>query len=179
MLEILKNGLESTVVKVENDNIIILRPGSVTVEQLEKVANVIIDKNVLKKVKSNEKVQSPGMKYRHYAPKTKCLLVYFKDENKQIEEIQTEIQNQKNKNKKVAVIGFLEHKSFFKNAQYFIDFGNVNCYNEVAHNIYSVIRKADNLNVDFIIIEGVPKEEIGLAIMNRLYRAVSGNILEK
>ena len=29
------------------------------------------------KVKEEDKVESPGMKYRHYAPETKCLLINY------------------------------------------------------------------------------------------------------
>ena len=169
-----QNGIESTVVKVEGNNIIILRPGSITKEQLEKISNVIVDQNILNQVNKNEKVLSPGMKYKHYAPNTKCILVYFENPNIQISEIKKIIDNNKN----ITIIGFSEHKDIFKNAKYFIDFGHSNCYNEIAKNIYSAIRKADSTNSDLIIIEGVQRKGIGLAIMNRLFRAASGNILE-
>ena len=167
------NGLESTVVKVEEDKIIILRPGSVTKEELEKIGTVIVDKNVLNAIKEDEKVLSPGMKYRHYAPSTKCKLVYFKDENVQINKIKKLIEQEK----QVAIIGFSEHINIFENAKFFIDFGSINCYNDVAKNMYSAIRQADSKNVDLIIIEGVSKKGIGLAIMNRLFRAVSGEYI--
>ena len=69
-------GIESTVVKVINNVPTILRPGYITEEDIKKaVGKVEISKNLFKKVNKNEKVESPGMKYRHYAPKTKCILV--------------------------------------------------------------------------------------------------------
>ena len=76
-------GVESTVVRVINDEVKILRPGKITKEDIEKVIiNVEIDKNVMSEIHGDEKVMSPGMKYRHYAPKTHCKLVYSKDYDK-------------------------------------------------------------------------------------------------
>lgn len=73
-------GLESTVVRVINGIPHILRPGKITAEQIKSVAgDVVIDEHVLGKLEINQKILSPGMKYRHYAPKAKCILVYSKD----------------------------------------------------------------------------------------------------
>ncbi len=63
-------GLESTVVSVKYNSITVLRPGRITVEQLKTaVDNVYIDNAVLNSVEKNAAVASPGMKYKHYAPK--------------------------------------------------------------------------------------------------------------
>jgi len=79
-----KIGLESTVVRVIDNNIHILRPGYITKEDLSKYGNVIVDKHILNKVEDNIDILSPGMKYKHYAPNTKCILVYSNDNNKLI-----------------------------------------------------------------------------------------------
>lgn len=60
------------------------------------IADVEIDKNVMGQISENEKVLSPGMKYRHYAPKTKCILVYGEDSERVIEKIK-EISTSHNK----------------------------------------------------------------------------------
>ena len=68
-------GIESTVVRVINDEVKILRPGKITREDIERIiSHVEIDKNVMGEIGVTEKVLSPGMKYRHYAPKTHCKL---------------------------------------------------------------------------------------------------------
>lgn len=75
-------GLESTVIRVVNQKIEILRPGKITLDELESVANEVeVNKNVFERV-IDKPVASPGMKYRHYAPNTKCILVYSKDKEK-------------------------------------------------------------------------------------------------
>ena len=105
-------GLESTVIKVDEENINILRPGKITKEQLKTVANQVkVDKNVLGQVKKDEVVSSPGMKYKHYAPNTKCVMVYSKNADKMIEKI-NEITEQ---NENVLVLAKGEHIDIFQN----------------------------------------------------------------
>ena len=62
-------GVESTVVKLTGeDSLVICRPGGITLEMLSSICgNVTIDPAVLSKF--DGKPISPGMKYRHYAPK--------------------------------------------------------------------------------------------------------------
>ena len=78
-------GLESTVVKVIDGVPRILRPGGITAEDIQKlVGKVSIDNHILNKVSDSEKVESPGMKHKHYAPKTKCVLVDIEDERERV-----------------------------------------------------------------------------------------------
>lgn len=49
---------------------------------------------------------------------------------------------------------------------------------EITKNIFSLLRKADKLNAELILIEGVEKEGLGLAIMNRLIRACAHEFIE-
>ena len=88
-------GVESTVIRVIENNIHILRPGKITKEDLETVAPVIVDSHVLGEIKENEKVLSPGMKYKHYAPDSKCLLIYSKYNNKFIDKVK-ELESKEN-----------------------------------------------------------------------------------
>lgn len=68
-------GLESTVVQVQGDCVRILRPGGITREMLEAVVGpVAMDSSVLEPV-GEAPVASPGMKYKHYAPKANLTLL--------------------------------------------------------------------------------------------------------
>jgi len=164
-----KIGLESTVVRVIDNNIHILRPGYITQEDLSKYANVIVDKHILNKIDDNIDILSPGMKYKHYAPNTKCILVYSEDNNKLISKIK-EIENQYNK---CLVITNDKNIKLFKNS---LSYGSTK--EDISHLIFKLLREADKMNVDMIIIEGVDQKDIGLAIMNRLLRACSYNYIE-
>lgn len=165
-------GVESTVVRVIDNIPHILRPGRITEEQIKKVAgDVIVDKHILGDLENNEPVLSPGMKYRHYAPNTKCLLVYSKENDILVDKIK-EISNQYENPLIVCHTSNVENYEI-KNI---IDMGQ--SLEEITQNIFTILRKVDNYNADIVIIEGVEKEGLGLAIMNRLIRACEHNYIE-
>lgn len=172
-----KIGLESTVVKVIDNIPTILRPGAVTPEQIQAVVgNVKIDSKVFEIVGKDDKVESPGMKYRHYAPKTKCKLIYSFDESKQINEINNLIMEYNND---VIVLGFEEHKAQINvQEDKFISLGKKKDLLEISSNIYSSLRKADKYNSQIILIEGLERKDLGIAIMNRLLRTCEYDYLE-
>lgn len=159
-------GLESTVVKVVHDKVKILRPGKISIDDLILHGfDVELDKNVFCKVNKNDKVMSPGMKYKHYAPSKKCLLIYSNDNKKFIDETK--------KYKNALVVCRSSNTKFFKNT---IDMGET--LKDISHNIFHILREVDKTNFDLVIIEGVKKEGLGIAIMNRLIRACSHNYIE-
>lgn len=164
-----KVGLESTVVKVIDDVPTILRPGFITKEDIEMVCGECkIIKEVLEKAVTT-KVESPGLLYKHYAPNCKCIVVYSDN----LVELRALIEE--NKTNKTLIIGSNKIKSIpcYK----FLNYGDN--YLEIAHNIFHLLREADSYNPDLIIIEGVKKDGLGLAIMNRLMRTCSFNYFEK
>lgn len=162
-----KIGLESTVVKVIDGIPTILRPGKITPEDIIRICGKVkVSDNLFKPATGI--VESPGMKYRHYAPTTKCILVFSPDNEKIITEIKNNLTN------KTCVIGSSTNKKHFKCD--YIDYGN--SLEEISHNIFTLLRQADKLNDDLIIIEGVKKEGLGIAIMNRLIRTCEYNYIE-
>ena len=165
-------GVESTVIRVKENKVHILRPGKITVEDIQKLGiDVVIEKQIMEECEPSEKVMSPGMKYRHYAPNTKCLLVYSKDNNKLVERINEEISLEKN----VLVLGKTSNLSKY-NTENKLDMGE--SLEEISKNIFTLLRKVDLYNVSLVIIEGVEKKGLGLAIMNRLIRACEHNYIE-
>lgn len=171
-------GLESTVVKVIDEVPVILRPGKVTPEEIDNViGKVRIDAKVFGKFSANTKVESPGMKYKHYAPETKCKLIYCENELDQIFYLKKFI---KEYGGNAAVIGFEEHEEKVLIPDgYYISVASKNNLEQYAQNIYSALRKADRLKPKIILIEGVSKEGLGFAIMNRLIRTCEYDIFEK
>lgn len=165
-------GVESTVCKVIDGIPTILRPGKITPDDIkEVVGKVAIDKHVFTKLEAGTKVESPGMKYRHYAPNTPCILIYSDTDQGYLDLIK------ENAKEKTLIIGFREHQKYFKDN--FIIHGSKNNLDEISHNIFSELRLADKKDADLIIIEGVKKEGLGIAIMNRLLRSCSFNYIEK
>lgn len=168
-------GIESTVVKVIDGVVNILRPGKISKEDILQITDkVIIDERCLNKVENNEKVLSPGMKHKHYAPNAKCILVYNEDENKIVDVINKQISNLQCK---VAVL------VTDNNIDKIMKLDNIEIINlgknldEVSSLLFSALRKVDKLKVDICYIQGFRLEGIGTGIMNRLIRACSYNCL--
>ena len=163
-------GLESTVVKVIDNIPTILRPGFVTYEDIfSLIGSCNIAPGVLTKLDNNTKVESPGMLYKHYAPKTNCLLVY----SSKIDTLKQIIND--NLDHKTIIIGSSKLKDI--PCYHFLNYGDT--LEEISHNIFSLLRLADKYEANQIIIEGVKKEGLGLAIMNRLIRTANFNYIEK
>ena len=69
-------GVESTIIDLTENTPRLLRPGGITPEQLfEVIGEFIIDKAVTASVAKDAVVKAPGMKYRHYAPDCKVLII--------------------------------------------------------------------------------------------------------
>ncbi len=161
-------GVESTVVALFGDTPRLLRPGAVTVEQLKEVLpDLIVDKAVLSETKSGEKVASPGMKYKHYAPKTKAFLV---DGGK------FAFADFVNKKANSVALCFDEELDLVKIKK--LSYGTQKDQKTLARNIFTRLREADLLGENEIYIHAPSKDGIGLAVYNRLIRAAAFNIIE-
>ena len=161
-------GLESTVVKVIDDIPTILRPGFITKDDiLEVIGAVKVDDNLFKKVTGP--VESPGMKYKHYAPTSKCQLIYIKNKEELLAYFNKET------NKDTVIIGSSKLKDI--PCKKYLYYGDT--LEEISHNIFTLLRLADTYKPSIILIEGVSKDGLGLAIMNRLIRASSYNYIER
>ena len=169
-----KIGIESTVVKVENEVPIILRPGFITEEDIKKVCGTVkLSDNLFKVVSENEKVESPGMKYRHYAPKTQCIMIKYDQD--QIEKINGILKENKEKGIKTCFLGFKEDRPKINiQDDLFIELGSREDLASVSQNVFSDLRKIDKLECDQALIE---REKLGLSIMNRLVRACENKVL--
>ena len=164
-------GVESTVVRVIDNVVHILRPGKITPEDIRNLGiEVYIEKQILGEYKEGEKVMSPGIKYKHYAPTTKCVLVYSEDNNRMIGKIK-ELSQDKN----VVILCKTQNLDRY-NVVKKLDMGKT--LEEISQNIFTLLRRADKFNADLILIEGVEKKGLGLAIMNRLIRACAHELIE-
>ncbi len=69
-------GVESTIVDLSEGTPRLLRPGGITPEQLKEIlGELIVDKAVSASVEKDAVVKAPGMKYRHYAPDCRVVIV--------------------------------------------------------------------------------------------------------
>ncbi|SHH22262.1 L-threonylcarbamoyladenylate synthase [Tepidibacter thalassicus DSM 15285] len=166
-------GLESTVLDLTGDIPMILRPGGVTLEDLEKtLGKVEIDPAILEK---NENIiaKAPGMKYTHYSPKASLCIVFGKKENV-IDKINFLVDEGTKKGQKIGVMCIDENVSKYKGEV----IGLGENLGEVAFNLFKVLREMDKRNVDIIYSESFDKIGIGQAIMNRLSKAAGYKFIQ-
>lgn len=170
-------GVESTVLDCTSYPPCILRPGGITLEMLKEVdEKIYIDPAIMKKITGDFKPKAPGMKYRHYAPKATVKIIKG-DFKKTIEKINEMVQNYKDSNLKVGIMATEETKNFYS-ADQVLSLGSRENLSSVAHNLFEALRALDDKNVDIILSEAFEEEGIGIAIMNRLNKAASFDIIE-
>ena len=167
-------GIESTVLDLTGDVPTILRPGIITAENIEAALGkkVEYDKSLTEASRhiqldpadgvgeSDFQPKSPGMKYKHYAPKAQMLVV-----EGQRDRVQAEIERLKGLNEQlglnVGVILF-EEKAFI----------------EAAHDFFSRLRDLDNEGVDMILAGALSDVDgVGFAVMNRMLKSAGYNIV--
>ncbi|MFV0560616.1 MAG: L-threonylcarbamoyladenylate synthase [Enterococcus sp.] len=160
-------GVESTVLDLSTpeEAPTILRPGAITKEQLEAVihSEVQIDAHL---VKESETPKAPGMKYKHYSPDTKVMMVKEAD-------WENAVKWAKDKGLRV---GILAGPTNAEKARY--ETAAVYMYTDdtieaATRGLFAGLRGLDDerLALDLIFAEVFPEEGLGNAYMNRLKKA--------
>lgn len=161
-------GVESTVITLVTNPPRLLRPGAVTVEELKKFfPDIVVDSAVLAEPKKDEKVSSPGMKYKHYAPKTETYLV-----EGDCEQFVRFVNSKEN----AAAVCFREEESRITVPK--LCYGTAKDEATLAHSVFSVLREADNLGAQAIFVHAPSKSGVGLAVYNRLIRAAAFRVIK-
>jgi len=145
-------GIESTIIKVDNEKLTVLRLGGLSIEDIEEVVGEVFINE------ASNTIEAPGMLASHYAPKAKVI----------IGDIETNINLFKSK--KLAVLSF--YKKFEnKNIAQQLQLSNTGNIDEAAKNIFSMLRILDQKDFDYILTELLPDIGLGRAINDRLKRA--------
>ncbi len=160
-------GVESTVVSLCTSPPRLLRPGAVTYEQLrELLPDIIIDKAVLSRPEKGERVASPGMKYKHYAPKTEAFLV--EGESRAFADFVNAKEN-------AAAVCFAEESGLITVPK--LCYGTGEHEETLAHQVFAALREIDALGVEAVYIHAPGRSGIGLAVYNRLIRAAAFRVI--
>jgi L-threonylcarbamoyladenylate synthase len=147
------NGIESTIIGLENNEPVIYRLGALSLEKIEAVVGKVVIKN-----KEDNSPTAPGMLARHYAPKTKTILVG---------NVAAEVQ--KYAGRKIGVLVF---KSSIKNINVTeIILSKNGSMSEAASKLYQAMHTLDAQGLDLIIAEKLPSNDLGRSINDRLQRA--------
>lgn len=164
-----KVGLESTVVDMVSSPAAVLRPGGIPFEQIRML---IPDLTNEYSVSENQAPRSPGMKYRHYSPNASMVIVKGPG-NQTIDKINSLTAQ----NSKAGVLCSIETMGKY-NSHNKICIGSNKNSEEIAANIFDSLRMFDKLDVDIIYSEYFGDGPMGDAIMNRLLKAASHEVIE-
>ena len=208
-------GVESTIVDLSENCPTLLRPGAITIEDLEEVLGekVAIDPTLLgKSMAEGFTPKAPGMKYRHYAPKAEMILFKKKEEDETRsgqEEIAKFIlsygekelsdcpEKEVKKSVAKAILSYGEKElavSPEKRIWILCGEDTASLYEgdgrftvkilgrreeplSMTHNLFRLLRKADEEGVELILGECYSEEGVGFALMNRLKKAAGQRIL--
>ncbi|EMR10804.1 Sua5/YciO/YrdC/YwlC family tRNA threonylcarbamoyl adenosine modification protein [Pneumocystis murina B123] len=174
-------GLESTVIDGLVDPPVILRPGSISKEQIKacggKWENIIVYTNKNLNKTSEIIARAPGMKYKHYSPKAKVVLFEHVSEESVIKWVMQNITTDIKKKMHIGIMRTMHWKREKLN-DIFLNWKTLDCElghtgTEITRNLFSELRNMDYHNIDLILVEGVSEEKEGLAIMNRIRSSAS------
>jgi len=149
-----ENGIESTIIGFREGKPIIYRLGALAQNKIEEITGKIEVLN-----SDNEAPDAPGMLDKHYSPRTKLILT---------ENMEEEIR--RNGGKKIGLLSF----NFF-DSQELVQAHKIlsvtSNLDEAAHNLYEYLQELDQLDLEVIIAEMMPKKALGNSINDRLKRA--------
>ncbi|HEY0829020.1 MAG TPA: L-threonylcarbamoyladenylate synthase [Bacilli bacterium] len=181
-------GLESTVVEVNGEHVRVLRPGCVTLAQLEEAlaadasyGGAQISPFVLHAEEDTSAPKSPGTKYGHYAPRGTMFIVMEHgndtDSSQRVRNgIQTRLTEAAQRGEKTGVLVFTHRNTRYK-ADLVINLSPNNDLSTAAQGLYSALRRFDTENITYILAESCSEEGIGHAIMNRLLKAAGNRMI--
>lgn len=168
-------GIESTIVDLTEDEPVILRPGFITKEMLERVLHAVGEDQTMMSDSSGQAPKAPGMKYRHYAPDGD-LMIISGEEERVIAYINEHAKQLQKEGHRVGVIG--TDRTI---ARYCGDVcksaGSREDERTVARELYRILREFDEEGVTVIYSESFDAAGIGQAVMNRLLKAAGHKIL--
>ena len=161
-------GVESTVITLATERPRVLRPGGITVEQLRALlGEVDVDDAVLHKLAEGVRAASPGMKYKHYAPRADITIV-----KGTFEEFHRFVEAQE---KDAFVLCFAGEEKYFPHA---VAYGREDDGLSQANRLFDALRELDEQGANTVYARCPALSGVGLAVYNRLIRAAGFKIVE-
>ena len=164
-------GVESTVVSVTGEHPVLLRPGYITKEQMEAVLGeeVQVSPAILEKLKEGEVARSPGMKYKHYAPKAQVTI------------LQGDFAAYRQYVAQHAGPGVWALCFDGEGAQLpvpYIEYGRDHDGAAQAHHLFAALRELDRNGAQIVYARCPEQDGVSMAVYNRLIRAAAFRVVE-
>ncbi len=163
-----KIGVESTVVDMTPEIPVLLRPGGIGIDEIRDVIGEVTIGYLDRLLEDGEVARSPGMKYTHYSPETRMVLVAG---DYVVDRICEFVSDYHGLGLRVGLLATEETAEHVITDEIFI-LGGRDDIALVASNLFAGIRYLDGRNVDVIIADGSMRADgIGAAVWNRLKKA--------
>ncbi len=166
-------GIESTVLKIENGRCLLLRPGGIPVEEIEKHFPVVMP---IEAQGQEGALESPGTMKSHYAPWTPFILLEetlpkFLDQLKSFQDV---FQKKGIGWPRIGLVLFSKapQTNLVETIEILSAKGDLH---EAAANLFQAMRKLDKMHLDLMVAEPMPEKGVGYAVMDRLRKASAGN----
>ncbi|MHB9302423.1 L-threonylcarbamoyladenylate synthase [Thermofilum pendens] len=174
-------GVESTVIDLTADPPVLLRPGAVPLEEVEKVLGKVCVPAFARGLGEAERALAPGTRYRHYSPRAQLVLVELKDYSdlsKLVDRVKRLVAENAGRGLRVGVLCTDETREHYSGlGAVVLSLGSRRDPFGIARRLYSSFREMDSLGVDVIVAEGVDERGLGLTIMNRMRKASTKRVV--
>ncbi len=163
-------GVESTVITIVGEHPVLLRPGHITLEQLEAALGeeVLISGAILEKLKEGEVARSPGMKYKHYAPKADITIL-----KGSFEQYKAYVEAHRAENPACLCFTGEDAKLDFP----CICYGKEGDGNDQAFHLFRCLRALDEQGDGVVYARCPGQDGASMAVYNRLIRAAAFRVI--
>jgi len=170
-------GVESTVIDITGETALVLRPGGISREKLAGLLGKVQIDPGLAAGQTSQVPKAPGMKYTHYSPDAKVIVVEGETEKIAVKIAELAKKDVLNK-VKIGIMATDETIEIYKKANELHDscivsMGSRHKPEEIAASLFDIFRHMDKSSVDIIYAEAIDISGIGLAVMNRMKKAAS------
>jgi len=152
-----QSGIESTILSFEGDEVVLLRHGSISIEEIEAIVGRISDRTAF-----DEKHASHGRSKKHYSPL--CELITTYEPLFMLSAVQE---------KKVGILWFNQIRIFSPKVIVNKVLAPSGTFQEAAANMYDHLHQMEKAGIDLIIVERLPQYGLGRTINDRFERAAS------
>lgn len=160
-------GVESTVLDLTGAAPTLLRPGGVALETLEAILGPVA---VPAGASRSTPARSPGTRYRHYAPRTRVVLVDVPPERAAGILAET-IRRSWDDGLRAGAMVTAESAADIPAGAVVRVMGSRADAATIAANLFAQLRELDDAGLDVIVVEGIAEQGVGRAVMDRLRRA--------
>ena len=150
------NGLESTIVGFEKNEVVIYRVGAITIEQIERLVGKV------NRASTKSHTLTPGMFTRHYAPQTPLIMT---------DDIDAYTKQHPEANVAILYTGKKKESSNVKTT--YINLSESDNLEEVGQRLYATLLALDEQSYDALLIQPFPSTDLGITLNDRLTRATT------